>query len=112
MRPLTRPRGSPRSTATSGDASNTAIFLLLALSVRFTVHSSQIVACAAAFAGKCTERRGENVVRDRLERDVVAVIDEPDARDTPAAAYVRRDRDLSAGRDLHGRHVLHHIAAV
>src|SRR5262245_17667716 len=111
-RPLANPPGSPSRTATSGAASKMAIASFLALRFFLAFNAFQVVAREAMLALEHSERRGEHVVRDRLERDVVAVVDEPDARDTPAAADVRRDRDLSAGRDLHGRHALHHIAAV
>ena len=111
MRPLTIPPGSARRAATSGAASKVAIAPFLAFGLGLTLHLLQLVTGRSG-AGKRAERGSEHVVGDRFERDVVAVVDEPDTRRRPIAGARRGKGDLSTGRDLHGGHGSHHIDAV
>jgi hypothetical protein len=67
-----------------------AIASLLSLSLCLTLHLLDLVA-GRTRAGESSERGGEDVVGDRFERDVVAVVDEPDARDPPPPANIGRE---------------------
>jgi hypothetical protein len=85
-----------------------AISSLLAFDFRLALHPSHLVA-RGTWAREQAERGSEDVVGDRLEGDVVAVVDESYATHAPPAPDIGRERDLPARRDLHGRHVFHHI---
>jgi hypothetical protein len=89
-----------------------AILPFLALGLLLAVDAFHVVAGESVLGPEAPERGGEEVVRDRFEGDVVAVVDEPDAGDAPPTAHIGWDRDLPARGDLHGGHGVHHIDAV
>ena len=95
-----------------GDASKMAILPFLALGLLLAVDAFHVVAGESVLGPEAPERGGEEVVRYRLERDVVAAVDEPDAGHPPPPADLGRNRDLPARGDLHGGHGVHHIDAV
>jgi hypothetical protein len=89
-----------------------AILPLLALGFLLTLDASHLVTRQAGLGRERAKGGGKDVVRDRFERDVIAVVDEPDSSHAPSPAHVGREGDLPAGGDLHGGHAIHHIDGV